>query len=116
MATPVSVDNLATLLPLIAGNGGMASGDAMVIPITIKTSDWNGSDAIISCEGIAADEATQLIYIFPASASLNDYQTNAVGCVGQGENSLTFKCVLAPSVDLDIFVIINKMNKKEVSI
>ena len=79
--------------------------------VTLAAAGWNTTSKTqtITVAGISADESAQRIIPIAHSDSRSAY--NEAGCmgVGQGANSLTFKCETVPSVDLKVWVEVKKV-------
>lgn len=77
--------------------------------VTLSASGWTDSLQTVTVTGVSADESKQLITPTPASASLEAYNEAGVMCTAQAENSLTFKASEVPTVDLQVFVVIQEV-------
>lgn len=76
--------------------------------IAIGADDWNNDGgvlfAIVTVEGILADETAQMITVAPAPNSRAAAVEAGMYCSAQGENALTFRCDTAPSADVEFVV------------
>ena len=72
--------------------------------VTLKSTGWTNKTQTVTVAGISSDEAAQRIIPIAHSDSRSAY--NEAGCkgIGQGVDSLTFKCETVPSVDLKVWV------------
>lgn len=82
--------------------------------IVLSASGWdvNTKTQTVTIEGILANEDTQLIVPTPKSTSATDYVTAGVYASGQGVDSLTFTCETIPTVDLQVYIVVETVIKK----
>lgn len=91
------------------------SGDPVVVPITIDSTDWIASDetkegiTTKEVEGVIADEDSQMIIVTPRLSSAEEFYKNGVICTKQGNGELSFICKTIPETDIEINVIMKKI-------
>lgn len=78
--------------------------------ITLLASGWSSSAQTVSAPNVIADQEHQLVSIFPAQGSIQEYINCKVICVAQGDGTLTFECDDTPENDLDIFILTQGIN------
>lgn len=112
---PLSVDS--TSYDDYAG-GSYDSGDSIrYIPVTLALANWDAisKTQTVSVSGIDADETAQLIQPVPKITSMEDYMSSQILCIGQAQNSLTFSYNVAPSHDIDLFIVVQSVTKSVVT-
>lgn len=82
--------------------------------ITLNASNWDSTSKTqtVTVEGILANEDDQLIVPTPKSTSATSYVTAGVYASGQGTDSLTFTCETIPTVNLQVYIVIETVKKK----
>ena len=74
--------------------------------ITLPVSGWdtNALTQTVAVNGISADETSQLVTTRPIGDSISPAIEAGVYCKSQGENKLTFSCLIQPTYDIDYMV------------
>lgn len=82
--------------------------------VILNASDWDSTNKTqtVTVEGILANEDNQLIVPTPKSTSATDYVTAGIYASGQGVDSLTFTCETIPTVDLQVYVVVETVKEK----
>ena len=77
-----------------------------LIPLTILASDWNTEtgEVVVSCAGISANEADQIVTLIPSVESKAACNEAAIECVAIDNNSFTLKAETIPTEDIHIYV------------
>lgn len=71
---------------------------------TLSKSSWNSNTQTVTATGVLADELAQEIHVMPKASDMQAYMEAGIYCSAQGNNSLTFTCATAPSVDITVYV------------
>lgn len=77
--------------------------------ITLASENWSNNMQTVTVSGILADESKQLIQYMSAIASYEAYKEAGISCIGQGNNTLTFKCETVPSASLSLYVVFQEV-------
>ena len=74
--------------------------------INLPVSGWdtNALTQTVAVNGISADETSQLVTTRPIGNSISPAIEAGVYCKSQGENKLTFSCLIQPTYDIDCMV------------
>lgn len=80
--------------------------------ITLTAANWDSTakTQTVTINGISTTETDQLIIPTPAIDSQTAYYDSRVICTHQTTDSLTFTCKTIPTVDLDVYIICNRIN------
>jgi hypothetical protein len=92
-------------------NGGVGSGNATgslpyLTKVTLTASSWVDNQQMVTIKGILSDETQQVIEITPVfNESIMDEIANCnIYASSQGNNSITFFCDTAPTIDVEFYV------------
>lgn len=80
--------------------------------ICLAANGWSNTQQTVAVAGVIPDEAHQLIIVRPTNADIVDYAEAEIMCIAQGEGTLTFKYVTAPSRDLEVYVLVQGMDSR----
>lgn len=87
------------------GVAAKAQGNTKIVEVTLLANDWSDSlEQTISCEGISANEANQMVTLLPALANKAVYSSCRVTCTAFAANSLTFMAESLPEEDILVYV------------
>lgn len=77
----------------------------MIVPVTLVANDWVDGVQTVEITGIDADS---MIFIAPHPEDTNEtaYTNSGIRCVEQGDNQLTFRCTIIPSIDINVNVVV----------
>lgn len=84
-----------------------------LIPLTILASDWNTEtgEVVVSCTGISANEADQIVTLIPSVESKVVCNEAAIECIAIDTNSFTLKADTIPAEDIHIYVAMEVVGK-----
>lgn len=76
--------------------------------VTLTSAGWTDSAQTVNVIGVTADTAKTIVIVSPEPSAENYavYNDNAIRCVSQGDNTLTFQCESPPPVDVIVNVAI----------
>ena len=76
-----------------------------LVPLTILSSDWDTEtgEVVVSCAGISANEADQIVTLIPSVESKAACKEAAIECVAINNNSFTLKAETVPAEDIHIY-------------
>lgn len=71
---------------------------------TLVLEEWDGAESpftqTVFVDGVSEDPWDQIITISPDPQYLDGYSEAVINCIGQNENSLTFRCVNVPETNI----------------
>lgn len=80
---------------------------ATKITLTVAGWDSTAKTQSVTVTGVSADATKQEIRVMPVNAALDSpYIAAGVQCIAQAANSLTFACETVPTVDIEVYVVI----------
>lgn len=79
------------------------------VDVVLSADNWTNLSQTVSVPGVMEDESAQIIQAIPKSTSKDVYENYGIEPSDQGMDTVTFTADIAPSVDVDIYVVIQKV-------
>ena len=85
-----------------AGTGSYLKARSAIL----RSSNWTNQRQSVSVNGVTADATSCHVIASPAPAYHDAYAEAGIRCVEQGDNTLVFAAASAPTMDIDINILI----------
>lgn len=76
--------------------------------VTLVSSDWADNEQTVTATGVTSDTTKNIVMVSPEPSleNYNAYNENAIRCVSQGDDTLTFQCESVPTINVIVNVVI----------
>lgn len=78
--------------------------------VTLVSSNWSSNKQTITATGVTSDTTKTIVMVSPdpITDNYNTYNENAIRCISQGDNTLTFQCESVPTMNIAVNIVVHR--------